>query len=560
MARSPIETQPHWELPPQRRIVQAKIKPRFLAHFTEHHTGLNSIALSGREQTRRGSISHGTFQKFRLDTEPDQQPSLSAEYLARLVWLAAERLVRKTGNTVSFRFFLRGTTNRQTFNDEGTFSIKPQQILGPNEESHPVPEEDEEDEEEEEEEEEEEDDDEEESEEEEDPHAWNEDTAALVPVEERIEPATGIRHPVPMQLNPHFVVSLQNNAISLAQRAYEGSMNANRGLVQEMRAEMSSMIGDLKGMSEQNNRSHLNLIQEIKGLCVDLVKSSNERIKLLEERLGENAKLSSKQYENLQELAKQGWVAFLDAMKMKSQVVDERIEWTRWAAEEVKRIQPPAAAPAPEGGGMSSLLREAGDNPLLMGGLAMLMRKMGNNQGADFLEEIARNTSKRGRADDEEDEEEEEDVYDVPAYDHSTGANGARPNGSNGSPTPGRSPFVGQPHGPSAAPPTPFADRVRRFRARLDDDTYAGLRKALSKKARSAFDTAVQATDDEAAKAAIRRLKAELESDTLQMLALGDRLTEDQVSEIMSVIEDVRDGGPKRGRRPPPRPSPTPSK
>lgn len=538
MSRSPIRTIPHWGLPSARRLERAPVSKRVLRHCQNYHVGLHEVQIQAIPSTPDGQVRAGTIQKLALPTSPGQKPSVTPDELCRLLWLRGERYVRKYKTKTQFRIYLIGVDTQTDFRFEFRFTIKCDEILGdddgdPDDPSKEEKEEEEEDEDGEDEDEEDEDEDEEEEEEEEEEKDL---PTALIPVQQQVVPS-GERHPVPMQLNSDFVVALQSGAIRMASGAYSGAMKENRILVQEMRGEMSNMVKDIKGMAETLLKSHIDFAREQNSRYETMLDRAATRAEKADQRIAELSKNSTQQFENLQELAKQGWKAFLDAMKMKSEVVDDRVEWSRWLVDEAKRIKDEEPAPTPTNGksGASDMLQKAG--PIALVTVSAILRNRGDTANADMLQNLANRMA--GPLEDDDDDADEEEPYDVEAHEH-----GAQ-----------------QPEPSDAAPEaeaTPFADRVRAFRASLGEETVTAMRKSLPKPAWRAFESACTAKIDTVAIAGLQTLNRYIAKSEALQIQLSQYLNEDQFVEIMSVIKDIEKFGPNQRPRPPRRPPPRP--
>lgn len=551
MLSSTISPEPDWNLPPDTRLEHAKPGPQMLRCFEAQHRGLREVRLIVCQiETADGVQSTSDdIQRLHLETKLRAKPPVSAETLCRITWLRGEQYVRLHRHKTQFRVHLVGTNDDGRFNKQTRFTILPDDVIAesivdenadaPADADAPPADGNQDD----------------SFQGHDDDGEWNKEPKdtdkapnAMMPIETVVEPITGVTYPVPMGINPEFVSHIQKGTLDLAHRAYSGPMRENRILVHEMCKETTDLLTGMKGFFKMLLTKQIQQAEHENTRHDKMVEYLTTRMTSLEKQQMESNRLSAKQYENLQELAKQGWVAFLDAMKMKEKVVDDQIEINRQRAEELEQVPAPAAAPAD--GGFSKILKDAGENPLLIGGLAMVMRKAGNNDGADFLEELARNASKKGTkkdTDDDDEFEDDDDPVDVDAHE--------KP-GSNGEP---RAPFVGQPTGPSAPPPTPVADRARRFRASLDKEKLAAMRKLLPKAAWNAFVAASEATDDMTAIAAIRTLRGFVEGSVTIMVELGTHLTEDQVVEITDLVKDVgKPGKPAEARTPPRKPPPRP--
>ncbi len=552
-----ISTVPHWPLPSAKRMRLAKIGVKLCEHFESNYVGLREIKIFVQKVWTPDGPTHGDGIQ-RLELAPRRKPPTFQD-LCRITWLRAERFVRQQKAKTQFRVHFIGEEDGKPFNRQCRFTIETNEVLdddleaedqgdgtdddgkdgkaeGTDQEGDKPNEEEDED----------------------DKANWSNDGAApnaLVPLEERIEPS-GQRHVIPQTINPHFITHVQRDTLELAHRAYSGPMKENRLLVQEMRHDTAAFVRDLKSMAEMLLNQSMNMRRLDSERHDKQVTYMQTRMESLEKQQIESNKLNYRQYENLQELAKQGWVAFLDAMRMKSEVVDERIEWARFIKEEAEQAQPVGVA-VPQESGAGSLIREASKSPLLIGGLSIILRKAGNEEGATLLEGLAKDASKRQGVDEDEDEDEDDETIDVDATEH---PNDTTP--GNGQP-PGQSgPFVGHPSAPPQhAAPTPFADRVRAFRGALDKKSFDGMRQVLSKRAWNAFEKASRAMDDRVTIEAITTMDVELSKDKLALLQLMEHLTETQMEAIATIVEDVKKVRAKTARRaaprrPPPRPGP----
>jgi hypothetical protein len=481
----------------------------------------------------------GTIQRIELGVAPNASVPWSDEYLCRLTWLAGERYVRRRGTTCQFRIYFDGSCEELgDYSEPATFTIKLGQLLDPDPEEEE--EDDEEDDAEEEDDESHDDDDEEEEDEDQDGRDLPE---ALVPFESR--ELAHRQFAQPMQLNPQFVVSLQNNALGLAQRAYEGSMQSNRLLVQEMRAEMSSMVRDIKAMAEHTNKATIDVMRAMNDFHIREAEAGRERIATLETQLHNMTKLNGKAYENQQELARQGWQAFLDGMRLKSDAVDDRMEWAQWLQGHPVMQAQNQPAPQESGGGSGVAGMMAKGIPVVLAGLSMMYRHKGKDKEADFLANMAQRFA--GPVDEFEAEEEDDDFVDAdvapPPY---PPPNGHGPNGAKGTgPTPGME-------------PTPFADRCREFRVKIGEQKVAALRKMLPPDAWRGFQQACTARVDDVAIKGLLRMHAIVEADLNLMMQLAQHLSEDEVEEILTMVDAIKKAAPKRTkpRRPPARPTP----
>ncbi len=518
MVKPVIRPRPLWSLPSESRIAQAKVLPRLLERFEEHAGELRGFRLAAIEHTTTdGLVRKGTIQSFDLVYNFKDKIAWTPDYLCRLAWLAAERYVRRVKFKVQFRIYLTGLNAEGL--SEGVFTIKTEHTLKPEANDKTA--------------------DEDESESDEDPKEEGDDEddhddadelpSAMVPMGPSHLVPSGEQHTVPTHhLNPQFIVTLQSNALRLAQNAYQGSMESNRALVKEMRKEMSGMIQDINRSADQNNRSHLAMLEQVTTLFIEGAKHDRERMGALERQLADNSKLNAKSFQNFQEIAQQGWQAFQDAMKMKSDVVDERLRLASHVEDERERTTP--AAPS----GVGPALMKAA--PVGLAGLSILLRKRGDDASADLLAEMAKRFA--GPSDEEYEEVDESgEPVDVDARE--------------------ATPTNGRPSGPTTSS-TPFADRVRAFRESLEPDRLDALRTALAAPVWGAFERASKARVDDIAIAALQVLSRAISKDPALQMELAQHLTEDQVLEILTIIEDVKKvAGP--GRRPrPQRPDPTP--
>lgn len=543
---------------------QARFQSRLLGSFEENFEGLEQLKMViQRQETPDGRIGGGEIQRFDLKRGSSD---LTPTDLCRIVWLRGERYVRKSQYKTQFRVHFIGTDADGTFNHQCRFTISVADLLETSHvdddegEGDDDDEEDEDEESEDEEDEDEEGDDEEDEEEEEeddddDKENWSDESsgpAPLVPVGTQRVAVSGDTHYAPQQLNPHYITHLvtssQGSALRLAERAFLKPMEENRRMLSDMRKDNSAVITDLKAMAEMLLRESNNMRRADREFFEKIIDTQTRRMEVLEGQLNEQNKLNHRQYENLQELAKQGWVAFLDAMRMKSEVVDERIEWAKFLADEAERTAVPAPIPeAPRGpSGLTSIVQSAMKSPSMVGGLAMIMRRRGSVQDAEFLEDLARRMASGGEEDDDEDEEDDDDVVDASA----TPSNGSSHSSE---------PFVGHAAGPAQAP-CPFADRIRAFRSSFSRSKLRAIRKAMPQVVWDALERACATQDDRVAVQCILQMDREFSKDQTAMLGLLPHFTEDQAIEIQEAVKEAKAIAKAAGRRAPPRrPGPQPS-
>ncbi|MCH9637713.1 MAG: hypothetical protein K0U16_07200 [Gammaproteobacteria bacterium] len=553
---------------------RALCPPHLLKHFDTCLEGLTEVRIHvNARHTAHGKEKGREIQRFYL-AEGARRPT--ADTLCRMTWLRGEMDVRQHGCRTQFRVHLMGVVEGEEFNHQGLFTIKEHEILkitDPHERHQEVDERDrvdedededgdeegdgddedgDEDEDGEEDEEDEEDDNdlpyEDEVEDEEDD--WASGPPAMISHPVTIEPATKERHLVPQTINPEFIAHTQKATLNLAHRAYSAPMRENRRLVHDMRSEMSEWMKEMKNMSDALVKQAIDLNNKAEERSNAVIEFLSERLKAAETERAENASLWKEHWsehsKNMQELAKQGWTAMLDAAAMKQEVVDDRVQWAKWLEQQARDTPAPIPeiAPSNGSGGFGEIFQQASRSPVLIAGLAMLARKMGNIPGAVFLENLAK-TAAAGA--DEDDDDEYEDVHDVEAHERQ--------------PRNGSDPFVGQQAGPSAAPPSPFAARIRKFRHGLAPEKLAKMQELLPDPAWQAFEAASGAPDDASAAAAVGTMSGFIESDFGLMGQLMEHLDEDEVGEIMEAVQEakkIRKRTQRRAppRRPPPRPQP----
>ena len=516
--------------------------------FTEYHRGLTEIRIHVlRMRTSDGDVSGTKIQTIVLPTTvPGKDPIVSPEVIARIVWLRGERYARLHGKQTNFRAMLYSVDESlKKTEHQVRFMVKVSQLLEDDEEEDAdgaeddanteaeteVEEEEPEDEDEPEEEEEADDDEEyeDEDDDDEDEEGDYSPSRALVPLKERLDPS-GERHLVPQQINPAFLTKMIGQSFKLASKAYRGPMREGRIAAKSIRIQAVAMLRANQETNDMVIRRILEADDKAATRQDKIIEHLSRRMDVLETQIQKSTDLQVRLYDNFKELAREGWQAFHDAMKMKDEVVNDRIEWSRWMVEDAERRQPPPPpVPARKEGGVADLIREASQSPVVMAAVSVVLRKTGNNDGADLLEKIAVNMSRQG-SDDEDDEDE---PVDVAAHEQH-----AQPR----PPTNGHA---------KTAELGPLGARIRRFRDTLDEPTIGKLRKAMPPAAWAAFERACSVTPERAVIAALAELGRALDDKALQMQIVG-ALAPAQIQEIMSIIKAVKDQ--TAPRQPPPRP------
>lgn len=549
-----VRTDPHWPLPSVERLQLARPAPRMQESFAQLHRGLVALRIHVlRLRSRHGDVAGTKLQEIFLPrTPPGGTPEISADTLCRLVWLRGEQYARQHNKQTQFRVYFDSLDSEQQTNTEQVrFMIKLRNLLADDEaedESDPndveaqaeseVDAEDGESEEGEDEgdDDDDEDDDDEYEDEDDDEYDSNQ---ALVPMKERIDPS-GERHIIPQQINPAFFTQIIGQSFKLAGKAYRGPMRETRIAAKSIRIQAIAMIKANQELAEMVIKRQIELEGRAAARQDKLIEHLHERMEMLESVVQKTTDLSVRLYDNFKELAREGWQAFHDAMKMKDEVVNDRIDWARWLVEDNERRQPPPPPPAPvqKEGGIGQLIRELSEAPMALGLLTTVLRRTGNDRDADMFEKMAINLSRAGRRGDEDgdDGEEDEEPFDVEAHETQHAPNG------NG-------------HARTAAPLGPFGRRIRAFRATLSPAHLSKLEEILPATAWAAFEAACTNTDDRAVLASLVAMQSGLDDIKVQM-QIAQALTGPQITEIQAIVKAVK--AATTPREPPARPRPSP--
>jgi len=533
-----ITAEPHWPIPSRERLRMANPGHRLRSQFRRHHRGLREIRLTVFSMTTRDGTEHGgEIQKFTLDTGEGEVPEVEYTELAQLTWLRGERYVRSHKAKTQFRvLFIKRDAKGARDQKECRFMIKPTQVLEDDLEADDDGDGTDDDEEEYEEEEDGEyedddgdDEDVEDNEYEDDDEDDDDSPSALVPLKER-ETKDGMQL-VPQQINPAFITAVQRDTLKLAHRAYTSPMKENRILVRQMRRETGKMVDKVQNMAEMLLTQQMEMAARSEARQDKIIEHLYDRLEVMEGTVTRLTELSVKDRENLKELAREGWRAFHDAMRMKEEVVNDRVAWARWVMEDNERREPPPPPPASTGGGFMDLITKAQESPMVVAMASIALRKMGNDREADLLEKIAVNMSGA----DEEEDAADKDPVDVDATE--------RPNG----------------HARHARQAGPLGVRIRAFRDSVGDERLEKLKSIMPKEAWSSFELACRAPDDKIVVQALTAMATPLDDMGIKMKIAGV-LTPDQITELLSIVDAVKQSGARREppRRPPPRPDPQP--
>lgn len=576
MARPQLRSKPDWNVPDAKDL--KSVDPGNMARqFESYHCGLSEVQIEPVMRDPEEKRPVGVVQRFFPDAPAGEKPAWSARYLAKIARAWAEEYVADRKIKITFRVWLVGhDAQDMAFRKPTQMTVHP-----PIEDEEDDEEDEDEDDEEEEEDEEDEDEDEDEDDEEDEdetvdskqdsnpprtPRSDEHQDFDMDPVDainnpmiprERPQttlmpkPSSGVAtlheapQPAPasvMMINPATLVSMQKIGLDFAKGVYTEVREDDRKMMAETRATLTTMQTVMTGIVESVKNTMSDMMEKVlsgqkaqQDFFIAERQKQNERIEKLESQLIKSVELSGKTYSNLQEIAKQGWTAFVEGMEMQKASFRNDQAWQQaFFGQEISFARSEQRTEK-----TSSWLAQAVPIGLVFG--ASMMRKRGDTQTASMLDILARKFATQ--AADEDDEEDDEDIVDAEAHETTPPPRpGPRPgNGHAG-------PFAS---GPSAGsiPPDSMCGRCHAFRASLSAEQLKNLKAAVPSRAWAAFNDATTATSDHAAVASMTILARFFDGDPTLAFKVAQLLEEEQVEALDKLQEQLkRYRGPQRPR------------
>jgi len=341
MAKRPIDCQPRWAIPGDEDL-QHTLPGKIISVFQDFHGGLEKIEIEAVYMNDAGQrMQNGVFQHLTIDEGGQGRvPAISPQTLAQIVYARCKQYATKKGRKVHFPVWLFGSPAKgKSWRHQCTLTIDGTADELADDEDTAV-----------------------------DAYsnndsddAANRDTGFRTDVMSDMGRLASSSHVQPGELEvltPSDASALARSPVlqeramvQTIQGAFQAVLAEQRALCTQVRIEQSHALRDMKSMFtgvlqsvQQQSASQLASMQtQMETICkfaVDQMKVANdradrievraaERIGIAEGRVIEMSQLDGSYAESLKEIAKEGWVAFIDGMKMMRENVGREQEYER---------------------------------------------------------------------------------------------------------------------------------------------------------------------------------------------------------------------------------------
>lgn len=504
MAKKQLATRPSWSIPLDEDLAQS-VPGKSVSHIENHHEGLQKIEVEAIYMNDAGAkVPQGTFQTFELpDSGRGRVPAINALTLAQIVWARCEEYAAKKRRKVVFIVMLFGSNaksigwkHRFQFTIDGT----PDDMTDDESEQDSDDFEDDEE-------------DGDGDEERREDNYGNDMNAGFVPARPLQIGPSPIVAPAEVEMMPNGMMPGGSTALEVArtpagqesvlvaslQRAYSGANAEHRALVQQVRMERAADMRDMKAMFSEALDHTRRANQQILDFMETRLTAAEARANQAETRIVDMSKLEGAQRESLMEVTQQGWIAFIEGMRMKAESVALQQEYDRaFLGLQLQNLQSGQRKSA-AGGALKSLL------PFAATGISAILRARGDEASAATIDSLSKTVMKATLASAQQDEYEEDEE--------------------------------------SEGPLPPIVVAVRQLHQSFSDDQKQKLRAEMPKAAWRLFEGAARADLEEACVACLSSMHQFLKSDASLQIRVFAALGPEQQQQLMAIVQAIQ-GGP----------------
>ena len=338
MAKRPIACSPFWAIPGDEDL-QHSLPGKILGVFEEFHGGLEKIQIEAVYMNDAGQrMQNGVFQHLAIeDGGQGRVPGVPPSTLAQIVYARCKQYAAKKGRKVHFPIWMFGSAAKgKPWRHQANLTIDGTSDELANDEDTAVD------------------------------AAYDDDTlyrdtgfrSDVMGDMARLAPSSHVQPGEMDVLTPSDATALARSpilqeraAVQTIQGAFQAVLAEQRALCTQVRIEQSHALRDMKSMFtgvlqsvQQQSTSQLTSMQtQMETICNFAVnqmkvaneradrieKAANERVERAEGRIVEMSQLDGSYAESLKEIAKEGWVAFIDGMKMLRESVGREQEYDR---------------------------------------------------------------------------------------------------------------------------------------------------------------------------------------------------------------------------------------
>jgi hypothetical protein len=375
-----LKPRPNWSIPAEEDL-HAAVPAKLIKRVDESLSGLEHVEIGATYLNDAGTkIPAATFQHFNIDEGGrGRMPPISSETLAGVVYVRCQQYAANKRRKVTFSVVLSGSSARgRAFNEtiqfqyDGTPSAEEVMETDTNSDDF-------------------------------DPRDDPSDNTT-----DNIEGTTGELAEV-MPAIPNAALSalaspeMQSLAIfRVVQAAFAGANAEHRAFAQQLRTDRTESIREARALvttvTDKMKEHTVSLVESMKEhtgslmtLAADIARAANDRANAAEEkanarienaerRVQELTRLDGAQAEALMGIARQGWQAFEDGMRMRSDAIGLQQEYDRaYLGMQLQAAQSGQRKSA-AGGVMKTVL------PFAATGLSAFLRSRGDEKSADMID------------------------------------------------------------------------------------------------------------------------------------------------------------------------------
>lgn len=361
-----LKPRPLWSVPSEEDL-NAAVPATFIRRVGDSHEGLEHVEISATYLNDAGTKVPGSaFQHFNIEEGGrGRTPAVNPEVLSRVIYLRCQQYAAVKRRMVTFSVTLSGSNSRNKpfsetirFQYDGTPSTE--EVMSNDEDAR-------------------------------EPNMHDDSDLPSADA-----PAGEIAEVMPMIPNGALAAlgspEIQSLAIVRAvQSAFAGANAEHRALAQQVRSDRTESIREaralimtvtdkMKEYMGSLSEMALEQVREANTRANEAERRANERIEKAESRVQELTRLDGAQAESLMGIARQGWQAFEDGMRMRSDSIGMQQEYDRaylgMQLQAAQSTQRKSAA----GGVMKTIL------PFAATGLSAMLRAKGDEKSADMID------------------------------------------------------------------------------------------------------------------------------------------------------------------------------